>query len=79
LFLPVFAFAIFDMRIYSYLGKGSIQIFSILSSWVFMILFLIVIAYFGYRLRKIIKDSPLTYLMIQKAYNFITYQKTVLI
>lgn len=76
-FLPVLAFWIFDMRLYSYLGTSSVQSFSIFSSFIFSILFLIAIVVFCYKLRKIAKDSPTTYLMIQKAYNFIVYQKIV--
>lgn len=79
LFLPTFMLGIFNMKIYNYLGTTSIQIFSILSSWVFMLLFLIITIFFLYRLRKIIKDYPIAYLMIQKGYNFILLQKTVLI
>jgi hypothetical protein len=70
---------IYDMSIYSYLGSASIQIFSILSSFLFMIFFLVVVIFFAYKLRRLAKDYPIAYLMIQKAYNFIAYQKTVLI
>ncbi len=79
LFLPVFLLGIYDMSIYNYLGSSFIQIFSIISSFLFMITFLIVVIYFAYKMRKIVKEYPIAYLMIQKAYNFILYQKTVLV
>lgn len=67
------------MRLYSYFNSTAIQGFSIFSSYLFMILFTAIIIYWIYRLRKLTKDHPIVYLMLQKAYNFITYQKTVLI
>lgn len=78
-FLPVFVLGIYNMTIYSYLGTSFIQIFSIMSTYIFMITFLVVLVYFAYKVRKIAKDFPVAYLMIQKAYNFIVYQKTVLV
>ncbi len=44
-----------------------------------MIGMLIPIIYWLYKMRKIIKTHPVIYLMLQKAYNFILYQDTVLI
>ena len=67
------------MSIYGYLGTSAIQIFSILSSFIFMLLFLVIVVYFAYRLRRLAKDYPIAYLMIQKAYNFVLFQKTVLV
>lgn len=78
-FLPVLAFWIFDMRLYSYFSSSAIHSFSIFTSFLFAVLFLIAVIVFCYKLRKIAKDSPITYLMIQKAYNFIVYQKIVII
>lgn len=79
LFLPVFFLGIYNMSIYSYLGTSFIQVFSIMSTYIFMIAFLAAIVYFTYKIWKIVKEYPVAYLMIQKAYNFIIYQKTVLI
>jgi len=70
---------IYDTSIYKYLGTSGIQIFSIVSSFIFMITFLVIVIYFAYKLRKLAKVFPIAYLMIQKAYNFIAYQKTVLV
>jgi hypothetical protein len=70
---------IYDTSIYGYLGTSGIQIFSIVSSYIFMITFVVIVLYFAYKLRKLVKDYPIAYLMIQKAYNFIAYQKTVLV
>lgn len=44
-----------------------------------MITFFVILIYFTYKVRKLVKDYPIAYLMIQKAYNFIAYQKTVLV
>jgi len=44
-----------------------------------MILFIVALVFWAYKLRKFTIEHSLVYLMIQKAYNFITYQKTVLI
>lgn len=35
--------------------------------------------YFAYKIRKLTKDYPIAYLMMQKAYNFILNQPIVLI
>jgi hypothetical protein len=78
-FLPVFLLGIFDMRIYAYLGTAPVQIFSIISSYVFMLVALVFALHALYRLRCIVKDYPVAYLMMQKAYNFILLQKTVLV
>lgn len=78
-FLPVFALGVYNMTIYGYLANSFIQIFSILSTYLFMVTFIVVVVYFAYKMRSIAKDYPIAYLMIQKAYNFILYQKTVLI
>jgi hypothetical protein len=79
LFLPVFMLGVYNMTIYGYLASSALQIFSILSTYLFMVTFLIVVIYFTYKMRKIAKDFPVAYLMMQKAYNFIVYQKTVLV
>ena len=79
LFFPVFLLGIYNMRLYSYLGTSPIQVFSILNTYIFMILFLVITCHTIYRLRTITKDYPVAYLMLQKAYNFILLQKTVLI
>lgn len=70
---------IFDMQLYSYLGTDGIQLFSIFSSFLFMFGMLAPIIYMAYRLRTTIKQHPHVYLMLQKAYNFILLQQTVLI
>lgn len=44
-----------------------------------MILFVVVVFYTVYKLRKLTVDHPIGYLMLQKAYNFILLQKTVLV
>jgi len=44
-----------------------------------MVTFFIIVIYFTYKIRKLAKDYPIAYLMIQKAYNFIVYQKKVLV
>lgn len=72
-------FGIFNMQLYSYLGTDAIQRFSIFSSFLFMLAMLVPIVYMAYRLRLTIKQHPNVYLMIQKAYNFILLQETVLI
>lgn len=72
-------FGIFNTQLYSYLGTDPVQMFSIFSSFLFMIAFLIPIIYWAYKLRMTIKQHPMVYLMIQKAYNFILLQETVLI
>lgn len=59
--------------------KGAILGFSAFSSWLFIAGLLVAIGYFIYKLRKLSTDSPITYLMLQKAYNFITFQKVILI
>lgn len=44
-----------------------------------MVSFCAVIGYFAFKLKRLISQHPNTYLMLQKAYNFITFQKIVLI
>lgn len=67
------------MRIYSSLASSPVQYFSIVSTYIFMILFVVVVFYTVYKLRKLTVDHPIGYLMLQKAYNFILLQKTVLV
>ena len=67
------------MRIYSHLASSPIQIFSILSTYIFMLFFLVVACWSLYKLRRWVLDHPVGYLMLQKAYNFILLQKTVLV
>lgn len=78
-FLPVFLIGIFNMGLYSYFRSQAVQGFSIFSSYLFMIALLVPIVYWVYKIRKIVKTHPIIYLMLQKAYNFILYQDTVLI
>lgn len=54
-FLPVFAWGIFNMRLYKYLGSSSISIFSIVSSYLFMGLLLSAVVYFCVRLKRVVK------------------------
>lgn len=77
LFLPVFLMGLISLK--SYNIKTGISIFSIFSSWLFMIVLFAVVCYFIYKLRRLSTDSPVTYLMLQKAYNFIAFQKVILI
>lgn len=77
LFLPTLLIGIFNMKSYS--ASQPILGFSIFSSFVFMIPMLIIPIYFAYKIRKITKDYPIAYLMMQKAYNFILNQPIVLI
>jgi hypothetical protein len=77
LFLPVFLMGLISIKSYSI--KGAILGFSAFSSWLFIVAFLVAIGFFIYKLRKLSTDSPLTYLMLQKAYNFIAFQKVILI
>jgi hypothetical protein len=67
------------MQLYSYFNPQAIQGFSIFSSYLFMILFLVPILYWTYKLRKTVKMHPIIYMMLQKAYNFILLQETVLV
>ena len=78
-FLPVFLFSIYNIRIYSYLATSPMQIYSIINTYIFMTLFLVFVFYCLYKLRRLVIDHPVGYLMLQKAYNFILLQKTVLI
>lgn len=66
------------MQLYSYFRSQAIQGFSIFSSYLFMTLFLIPVVYWTYKIRKIVKAHPIVYLMLQKAYNFVLYQETVI-
>jgi hypothetical protein len=77
LFLPTFLIGFLNFR--DYKVKSSIIGFSIFSSYIFMIGFIAVIVYILYKLKKLATDNPITYLMLQKAYNFITLQKIVLL
>jgi hypothetical protein len=75
--MPVFFIAFLNFR--SYQVNGAIEGFSIFNSWLFMIIFLSIIGYICFKIRQMTTQSPITYLMIQKAYNFISYQEIVLI
>ena len=44
-----------------------------------MVSFLAVTGYFTFKIKRLISQHPNTYLMLQKAYNFITFQRIVLI
>ena len=77
LFLPVFLMGLISIKSYS--QSSAILGFSAFSSWLFILLLLIPICYFIYKLRKLSTDSPVTYLTLQKAYNFIAYQKVIMI
>lgn len=77
LFLPVFLLGLINMR--NYKTSTTIEGFSIFSSWLFMISFLTVTGYFAYKIKKLTSVSPVLYIMLQKAYNFIAYQKVVLL
>jgi hypothetical protein len=77
LFLPVFLMGLISIKTYG--QSGAILGFSAFSSWFFIALLLIPIFYFIYKLRKLSTESPITYLTLQKAYNFIAYQKVVMI
>lgn len=44
-----------------------------------MVSLLAVTSYFAFKIKRLISQHPNTYLMLQKAYNFITFQKIVLI
>lgn len=62
-----------------YKVRNGIEGFSIFSSWFFMVSILGVVGYFVYRIKRLISEHPNTYLMLQKAYNFMTLQKVVMI
>lgn len=77
LFLPVLLMGLISTK--SYNLKGTILGFSIFSSWLFIASMTVPVGYFIYKLRKLITTSPIIYLMLQKAYNFVAFQKVVLI
>lgn len=77
LFLPVFLMGLVSIK--SYGQSGAMVGFSAFSSWFFIVLVMIPIFYCVYKLRKLSTESPITYLTLQKAYNFIAYQKIVMI
>ncbi len=44
-----------------------------------MVTFIAMVAYFAYKLYQLTTKHPNTYLMLQKAYNFIVFQKIVML
>ena len=77
LFLPILLMGLISIK--SYGQKSAILGFSAFSAWFFIVLMLVAVGYFVYKLRKLSTESPITYLMLQKAYNFIAFQKVVMI
>ena len=79
LFLPVFMLGIFGVRLYAYFPSTAIHGFSIYSSWLYMVAFLVFLVYIAYKLRSWTSSHPTMYLVLRKAYNFIQYQEWVLL